>query len=202
MLPSPSPLLDRSKCLGVRLQGKPAAPPLLLKLHRYTGYTIGAIILGRTLLGVPLLSPPLTAARCLRHSRAHDPLQDAGWYLRRTFDASAHPLHRADFELVAASLKYWPYLFYPYYVVFACSGLYHLVYGFSQACSTLFHRSPFRRGGPFFYTLVGAASIGIVSALLAFGGVYFPVHIEKLDAIHATYEKQLPAFLIPWKKKV
>ena len=104
--------------------------------------------------------------------------------------------------MITFSLKNWPAFFYPYYVFFGCSGIYHLLYGTSQALYRLFGVSTIRRGSRTFYALVAALSVGLVSALAAFGGLYFPVHIEKEAHLRRIYELQLPAFLLPWKRSV
>jgi hypothetical protein len=70
-----------------------------------------------------------------------------------------------------------------------------------------------------FWSLIGLGAVSLVSAVLAFGGCYFPITIpprelEFLQVLsisflltdgHAlttsqyTYSKYLPSFMLPWK---
>jgi len=109
----------------------------------------------------------------------------------------------SDFTLITFTLKTWPYFFYPYYIVFSISGLYHLMYGFFKALR-VFGLHKITLSTNTFNILFSAGALTLFSAVLAFSGIYFPVPIEHEARKQRFYEIVLPSFLhfaLPWLKK-
>ncbi len=77
---------------------------------------------------------------------------------------------------VSFSLHYKPWWFYPYYGLLGIAGLYHVFYGVPVALGVLGVRAPraIRRGAGFWVPVSVGAAI-IVTALLGFGGVLYPI---------------------------
>jgi succinate dehydrogenase/fumarate reductase cytochrome b subunit len=80
------------------------------------------------------------------------------------------------FAGVAFTFKWVPAYFWPYYLLLALSGWYHLVHGLSVALPVLgvkslnvLHRKPV------FLSVVGAGAVGLVVGVLSLGGVFFDV---------------------------
>jgi len=108
-----------------------------------------------------------------------------------------------DFTLITFTLKTWPYTFYPYYVIFSVSGLYHLMFGFFKAMS-IFGLHKITPSTITFNILFSVGALILFSAVLAFGGNYFPVSIEHVARKQKFYEIVIPSFLqfmLPWLKK-
>ena len=74
------------------------------------------------------------------------------------------------------SLWWKPLLFYPYYVVFSCSALYHTANGLLLAAAAWGWRVPgFFRRGPGFYVPVGLGVLGLILGVLALGGLLYEI---------------------------
>lgn len=81
------------------------------------------------------------------------------------------------FAALSYTMTRYPYYFYPYYALLALSGLYHMAHGVPVALGTLGVRVPQAlRKGPTFVIPVSVLGVGLVLALLAIGGVFFPIH--------------------------
>lgn len=173
-----------------------------MKLHRYSGYLLGTVIAGRTMhfiASVTLLNPIPDIYSTRGHKIFFGEAAGLSVFYSKL---RASLIIIADFSLITFSLKHWPFFFYPYYIAFGASGVYHLIYGTSLAVARLFHVNlPLRRGTPAFYATVAAISLSMISALAAFGGLYFPVQVEREAFFRRVYEMQFPAFLLPWKKQ-
>jgi len=115
-----------------------------------------------------------------------------------------HPL---NFSSLSFTLSQWPMLFYPYYILFGISGVYHLSYGALQAFRILGFKVPLwmsARRKPF-KLFVGLTNIAVISAIAAFGGWYFSVPTEKFMESKLLFENSLPSslhFLLPWDRLV
>eukprot|EP00027_Filamoeba_sp_ATCC50430_P014908 CAMPEP_0168569942 /NCGR_PEP_ID=MMETSP0413-20121227/16451_1 /TAXON_ID=136452 /ORGANISM="Filamoeba nolandi, Strain NC-AS-23-1" /LENGTH=204 /DNA_ID=CAMNT_0008602521 /DNA_START=97 /DNA_END=708 /DNA_ORIENTATION=- len=85
-----------------------------------------------------------------------------------------------NFGVVANGLFNLPVIFYPYYTLLGISGLYHLTYGAIQASKVLGYKPPAWTSvrSRTFWTWIGFGSAFLFSAVLAFGGNYFPVQQE------------------------
>ena len=77
------------------------------------------------------------------------------------------------FEGVAFTFRWVPAYFWPYYLLLALSGWYHLVHGLSVALPLLGARV--RVSERAFFVLVGGGALALVAGVLALGGVLFDV---------------------------
>ncbi len=80
---------------------------------------------------------------------------------------------RPGFEGVAFSLQFLPGYFYPYYLLLGLAGAYHGFNGFIVAAGRL--GLQLRVAGRWSYAVAGGAAAFTLVALLAFGGMLFPV---------------------------
>lgn len=80
------------------------------------------------------------------------------------------------FKGVAFTFTWVPAYFWPYYTLLALSGWYHLVHGLSMALPVLGLRSFSVLQRPqVFAAAVGVGAVGLVIAVLSFGGAFFEV---------------------------
>lgn len=98
----------------------------------------------------------------------------------------------ADFSLISYTLSTnWKYLFYPYYLLFGASGMYHAAYGLWRSAQLFKFQppaivSPYK---PYFRIAIGLGAGLLLSSLLAFGGMYFPISRARFPEIEGDYLK-------------
>ena len=93
-----------------------------------------------------------------------------------------------DYNIVTFTLKFKPYLFHPYYVVFAGAGAYHLIHGVGMAINLFWPGASAAAratgGRSWFWRLL---SLGIIlamaSAIQGFAGRYYPVNVSNAALI-------------------
>jgi len=102
-----------------------------------------------------------------------------------------------DFSTVSFSLTRYPIVFYPYYALLATSGLYHTYFGILQVCKLFGIKVPpfLSTRGKFFWGTMGVGTISLLSAILAFGGNYFPIPIDRFVWQEKIHEQTIPHLL-------
>jgi hypothetical protein len=88
--------------------------------------------------------------------------------------------YASDFSAVSYSLVISPFLAYPYLFLLGTAGLYHVVFGGLKAIDRFFGTAAAKKttGSKLFLPTIGALSVAVLSSLLAFGGVYFPITLQ------------------------
>jgi succinate dehydrogenase/fumarate reductase cytochrome b subunit len=109
--------------------------------------------------------------------------------------------HAADFSFLTLSLETAPYFFYPYYVLFAASGFYHLGHGTVAALRIVGARLPKGATSPrsrafWAWAVAGATIAGV--GVLSLGGHLHPVDRSRFSEWKAFYTEILPAGWSPW----
>ena len=103
-----------------------------------------------------------------------------------------NPDATTDYAVVTASLRLYGPPFYVYYMVLGGAGAYHLIHGVGMALATLRPGTTATArasgGRSVAWRAASAAlALGLASAVLAFGGVYYPivvVHAKELLELH------------------
>jgi hypothetical protein len=106
-----------------------------------------------------------------------------------------------DYSFIHFSLVYGGAFFYPYYAVFAVSGLYHLTHGTIAAARIVGARLPKTATSPrsrLFWLWVSAGPPLVIVGLLALGGVLYDADASRLPEWMAFYEDLLPEGWSPW----
>lgn len=117
------------------------------------------------------------------------------------------PDYSADFSLISFTLRAYPWFFYPYFYLLGSSGLYHAVFGGLKSIDRFFRVSVSKKivTNKFFLPVIGALSLVICSALLAFGGVYFNIPKNSFSLWKKLFEDLFSGFgplkriLLPWQ---
>jgi len=101
---------------------------------------------------------------------------------------------KPDFSLISFSISKWGFLFYPYYFLLASCGLYHLSYGLIQSARTFQIKVPsfLSERSNLFWGLIGIGIAASFSSVLAFGGNYFSVPVERFAEHTEIYRKFVP----------
>jgi len=82
----------------------------------------------------------------------------------------------ADFQTVSFTVEIFPIIFYPYYIFYGINAIYHLSHGFLQSTQVLGLRTGNwvkETQSISFKIFVVIASLAIISAVMAFGGIYY-----------------------------
>jgi len=82
----------------------------------------------------------------------------------------------SDFQSVSFTVEVLPILFYPYYIFYGINGIYHLSHGFLQSTQVLGLRNGNwvkETRSISFKIFIIIASLAIISAIMAFGGIYY-----------------------------
>jgi len=98
--------------------------------------------------------------------------------LHATFTRILPYLHGqiADFQTVSFTVEIFPIIFYPYYIFYGINAIYHLSHGFLQSTQVLGLRTGNwvkETQSISFKIFVAIASLAIISAVMAFGGIYY-----------------------------
>jgi len=102
-----------------------------------------------------------------------------------------------EFDGGAFSLWWMPALFYPYYVIFALSALYHGSNGLLLAAAA-FGR-PLPRGlqrGPGYWLPLAVCAVLVILGLFGFGGLLYPI-ADPTDNAYARMWQELGAVELP-----
>jgi len=90
-----------------------------------------------------------------------------------------NPNHSVGFSGIYYTLKNWPMIFYPYYLLFSSSMIYHWIFSYWRLCSRTFNIQNYRmieyQNKRKWFTVYGVGAAISTSALLALGGKYFRV---------------------------
>jgi hypothetical protein len=108
--------------------------------------------------------------------------------------------HPADFSFLTFSLTFAGAFFYPYYALFAASGLYHLTHGTIVGLRVLGVKLPRAATNPRSIPFWAWSALGAVVALagvLALGGNFFAVDTARFDEWRGVYDF-VPERLRPW----
>jgi len=109
----------------------------------------------------------------------------------------------ADFSDVSFTLVQYPLVFYPYYTLLALSGFYHVYFGLIQSAKVFGIKVPqfLSSQSLFFKGTLALGSVALCSAVLAFGGNYYPIptdnfpfHQKMIDS--SLFGKLLSSFRI------
>ncbi len=109
----------------------------------------------------------------------------------------------ADFSFLNFSLTYWPWFFYPYYLMFALCGLYHLTNGTIIAVRVFGVRVPASLTASRSRPVVGFVGLGgalLVAGVLALGGVFGRVDRGRFEEWRELYDRVAPAAFRPWSR--
>ncbi len=107
----------------------------------------------------------------------------------------------ADFAFLSFSLSALPAFFFPYYVLLAASGCYHLAHGTLAALRVIGVRLP--RGitaarSRAFWRAVAAAAVVSLLGVLALGGVWQRPDPRRVEAWRAFANEVVPEAWRPW----
>lgn len=81
-----------------------------------------------------------------------------------------------EFMGVAYTFQFAPYYFYPYYVLLALAGLYHMLHGSLLAFGILGVQAPrVLRQGPGFWVPTGASALMVMLGVAGVGGLLFAI---------------------------
>jgi len=107
------------------------------------------------------------------------------------------------FTAVSFTLINHPIVFYPYYALLACSGLYHFSFGTQQICRIFGLRVPpaLAPSRKLFWILNGVGGILLLSSLLSFGGWYRTASTSLFPELIANEQKLFKFILggLSWK---
>ncbi len=109
--------------------------------------------------------------------------------------------HPADFSFVNFSLTYAGVFFYPYYFLFALSGLYHLTHGTVVALRIVGARLPKWMTAPrsrAFWTWTVACSLMALFGVLAIGGQLYSPDQARFEEWKQFAGDYVPESLQPW----
>eukprot|EP00294_Goniomonas_avonlea_P006414 CAMPEP_0114544080 /NCGR_PEP_ID=MMETSP0114-20121206/2689_1 /TAXON_ID=31324 /ORGANISM="Goniomonas sp, Strain m" /LENGTH=243 /DNA_ID=CAMNT_0001728443 /DNA_START=79 /DNA_END=807 /DNA_ORIENTATION=- len=107
----------------------------------------------------------------------------------------AHAESPIDSTYVTLTMQLWPYLFTPYYGLLAAAGSVHFVTGSTKASKILFPRASLLRPvlrPPVTRRLALCFAALSVSSVLAMGGFYFGVHVERWDEYVEVIRPHIP----------
>jgi hypothetical protein len=110
----------------------------------------------------------------------------------------------ADFSFVYFSIKYWPWVFYPYLLIYGVSAAFHLTHGTLLALGVFGVKLPrwaMEGKSKPFWTAFVAFSLLINVGIFALGGNLFTPNTERFPELKAFYEKKVQEVLMPWKEE-
>ncbi|MGA6994087.1 MAG: hypothetical protein WBX50_09335 [Candidatus Deferrimicrobiaceae bacterium] len=110
----------------------------------------------------------------------------------------------ADFSFVYFSIKFWPWVFYPYLLAYGVSAAFHLIHGTLLSLGVVGARLPRwameGKSKPFWTGFV-TFSLLIVFGIFALGGNLFTPNTDRFPELKAFYEKKFQKIFMPWKEE-
>lgn len=104
---------------------------------------------------------------------------------------------KPGFQFVTHSLQRFPFLFYPYYLLFTVAILYHSAYGLVRAMNLVFGaRLPAGSWSQWRLVIVLSAVVAAV-VLAGYAGLLYAIRTDELAAVDAYYGRVAAAFGIP-----
>jgi succinate dehydrogenase/fumarate reductase cytochrome b subunit len=154
-----------ARALWRRRNRPPARPPWSLRVHRWAGWTLAAVIVGHVfatrVMPALAIGPAATG--------------------------------RAEFSYLAYSVLNWPIFIIPYYLIFGLAGAAHLALGLAYAVRVLApsqtRTAPTVRLGVVAACLVAALVTAGVTSVIAHAREASPIRFPEY---HAIYERCMP----------
>lgn len=102
-----------------------------------------------------------------------------------------------DMSYVSFALDSWPYAFYPYYILFATAGLYHMSYGLVQSVKMLNGKVPDWASprNKLFWVYFATGSLALIGGVLSFSGA----SKARYPLWKSQFEDVFPESFLPWK---
>jgi succinate dehydrogenase hydrophobic anchor subunit len=110
----------------------------------------------------------------------------------------------ADFSFVYFSIKNWPWVFYPYLLLYGVSASYHLIHGLLISLGVIGLPSPgwaMEEKSKPFWTAFVASSLLIILGVFALGGNLFAPNTDRFPELKTFYEKKFQKIFMPWKEE-
>jgi len=106
--------------------------------------------------------------------------------------------HLVDMSFVSFSIDNWPYIFYPYYIMFSALGLYHMTYGTIQGMKIIVGKNPTWLSPR---NMAFKLFVGIGAATLMAGVLSIPLYASKTryPLWRIEYAQFFPESFLPWK---
>lgn len=95
-----------------------------------------------------------------------------------------------EFEGLSFSLWWLPWIFYPYYILFSITALYHTLHGLFLASAIFGIKLPLHHG-KLFWTLVAIGSVFLIWGILGLGGRLYEIPDPRESSYGKLYEKYL-----------